>query len=152
MEIERKFLVKTFPQEAQGCASCAIEQGYLSLTPEVRIRRRGDCFFQTEKSAGTLVREEREWEISETEYREKVATTVGAIVHKTRYEIPLGAYTAELDVYHGALDGLLTVEVEFPSVAESAAFVPPLWFGREVTDDPAYRNRILAMKGFPKIR
>ena len=40
-------------------------------------------------------------------------------------------------------------EVEFPSEDASQAFDPPSWFGHELTDDPRYRNRALAVDGRP---
>ncbi len=55
----------------------------------------------------------------------------------------------EVDVYHGELAGLVTAECEFASPEESRRFVPPDWFGREVTNDPAYKNQSLAVRGRP---
>jgi CYTH domain-containing protein len=39
----------------------------------------------------------------------------------------------------------MLVEVEFPSEAAARAFVPPDWFGEDVTGDRRYRNRTLAL-------
>ena len=52
-------------------------------------------------------------------------------------------------VYKGQLAGLIVAEVEFDSVEASEAFDAPGWLGREVTDDPAYTNRVLAERGRP---
>jgi adenylate cyclase len=41
------------------------------------------------------------------------------------------------------------VEVEFPSRREAEAFVPPPWFGEDVTDDPRWSNAALATSGPP---
>src|SRR3712207_3072610 len=71
--------------------------------------------------------------------------TEGRRVVKTRHLVPLGAFTAEVDVYAEALDGLLTAEVEFASVEQSQAFRPPGWMGDEVTGDDRYANRNLAI-------
>ena len=76
--------------------------------------------------------------------------TDGRRVSKTRHEIPLpGGVVAELDVYDGELDGLLTVEIEFGSVAASEGFAPPPWVGRELTGDKRYANQSLALEGLP---
>jgi CYTH domain-containing protein len=56
-----------------------------------------------------------------------------------------------LDVYKSGLDGLLTAEVEFSSVRESASFEPPEWFGADVTDDDRFKNKNLAVNGIPKV-
>ena len=42
---------------------------------------------------------------------------------------------------------LRLVEVEFQSVEEAEAFVPPAWFGEDVTGNPAYSNNVLASGG-----
>jgi CYTH domain-containing protein len=47
----------------------------------------------------------------------------------------------------GQLD-LLTVE--FASQPEADAFMPPVWFGSEVTQDDAYTNRVIAIVGRPR--
>ena len=52
-------------------------------------------------------------------------------------------------MYHGRLSGLLVAEVEFDSPAAAAGFDPPEWLGREVTDDPRYKNKRLATTGLP---
>ena len=54
-----------------------------------------------------------------------------------------GGLIFELDVFSGPLAPLMLVEVEFPSVEMAEAFVPPAWFGAEVTEDERYRNRAL---------
>jgi CYTH domain-containing protein len=41
------------------------------------------------------------------------------------------------------LHSLKVVEVEFRTNAEAESFVPPSWFGREVTGEPAYKNKSL---------
>jgi CYTH domain-containing protein len=55
----------------------------------------------------------------------------------------------ELDVYEGALSGLMVAEVEFDDPWGATAYVAPYWFGPEVTDDPAYKNQRLAVDGLP---
>ncbi len=69
-------------------------------------------------------------------------------IEKTRYDIVInGSLTAELDIYHGNLAGLLTVEVEFSSLEEAYDFKPLDWFGEEVTEDARYSNSYLAING-----
>ena len=56
---------------------------------------------------------------------------------------------AEVDVYDGAHDGLVTAEIEFGSVEACERFSPPAWLGREVTGDARYANQSLAVNGRP---
>ena len=50
----------------------------------------------------------------------------------------------ELDVFEGELAPLILAEVEFPSEEEANAFVPPEWFGKDVTFSGDYHNSALA--------
>ena len=48
------------------------------------------------------------------------------------------------------MEGLMVVEVEFENEADAERFQKPEWFGREVTDDPAYTNAMLAFGSWKK--
>lgn len=66
---------------------------------------------------------------------------------RTRVQIPGGREViVDRLVTPGALD---LVTVEFDDAGEAEAFQPPAWFGPEVTDDPAYRRRSIALEGLP---
>lgn len=153
VEIERKFLIGARPDHLELGPSDDIDQGYLAITAEgaeVRVRRYGSHHFLTIKSGRGSVRVEEELEIDERRFRALWALTEGRRVQKTRYRIPSGdAATIELDVYGGTLQGLVTAEVEFDSAESAEAFSPPDWFGREITDDLAYKNQRLATEGLP---
>lgn len=152
-EIERKFLVQEIPAGLDAHRARRIEQGYLAVTDdgvEVRVRRSDGRGFLTIKSGGERVRLEEEIEIDERRFRSLWPLTEGTRIRKTRYLIPAEhGLTVELDVYHGNLAGLVTAEVEFDSPEEAAAFTPPAWLGRELTDDPRYKNKRLATAGLP---
>ena len=151
VEIERKFLVDRPPADLPEGER--IEQGYLVIGDdgvEVRIRRRGADTTLTIKSGPGMVRTEEELAIDERRFESLWPLTGERRVSKTRHLIPLDSgVTAELDVYAGAHEGLLTVEVEFPSVEASEAFAPPEWLGREVTGDGRFANQTLALNGRP---
>ncbi|MCA1690626.1 MAG: adenylate cyclase, partial [Actinobacteria bacterium] len=96
------------------------------------------------------VRVEEEFEIDERRFASLWPLSEGRRVSKTRHLIPGdGGLTIELDVYTGALEGLVVVEVEFESEAQSDDFEAPEWFGPEITDDLRYANRALAVDGAP---
>ncbi len=152
IEIERKFLVERPPDGLDAQPSGEIEQGYLAITDdvEVRLRRYGEETFLTVKSSGDGSRIEEEIEIEARRFAALWPLTDGRRLEKRRYAIPYGdGLTIELDIYHGRLSGLLTAEVEFDTPADASAFVPPDWFGRELTDDPRYKNKRLATQGLP---
>ena len=150
-EIERKFLVEDRPQDLDDHPHDTIEQGYVAIdeTAEVRVRRRGGDCTLTVKSRPARTRVEEELPIEEERFKRLWALAEGRRISKTRYLVAHGGATVEVDEYHGELDGLRTAEVEFASEADSDAFTPPAWVGREVTGDPRYANQTLATRGRP---
>ncbi len=145
MEIERKFLVKELP-DLSGVKSSEIMQGYISILPEVRVRKLDGKYYRTEKDEGTVVRREREWEITKDEAEKLFSEVKTNVIEKTRYYLPYGKYTIELDIYKGKFKGLIVVEIEFPTVEEAVSFNPPDWFGEDISEKKEYRNKILALK------
>ena len=144
MEIERKFLVSAIP-DLNGLKYDEIKQGYFSITPEKRVRKKGNTYILTEKGEGDLIREEKEEIISEEYGEELFKKSKTFIIEKTRYYIPYGEYTIELDIYSGKHRGLIVAEVEFPSVEKANEFIPPEWFGEDITRDKSYKNMMLAL-------
>lgn len=152
-EIERKFLLDARPADLDDHPRRAIEQGYLAVDDdgaEVRLRRADDTTTLTVKSAPGLERVEEEIRIDARQFESLWPLTAGRRIVKTRHLVPLAdGLTAEVDSYDDALRGLLTAEIEFPSVTASEGFAPPEWLGREVTGDERYANRTLALRGPP---
>ena len=146
MEIERKFLVDRLPEGLERYPVRRLEQAYLCVDPVVRVRRSDDTFWLTCKGKGLLAREEFELELSEQAYRHLLAKADGAVIVKKRHCIPWEGRTIELDVFAPPLEPLVLAEVEFPTVEEAQAFLPPDWFGREVTWDPNYSNASLSRR------
>lgn len=155
LEIERKFLVDHLPADIDAHPSARIDQGYLAITQdglEVRIRNYGGRSFLTIKSGEGKLRLEEEIGIDERRFHSLWPLTDGRRICKRRYLIPSGdGPQIELDVYDGALSGLVTAEVEFASESAAAAFTPPSWLGRDITDEPGYKNQRLALHGLPDL-
>jgi CYTH domain-containing protein len=94
-----------------------------------------------------LVREEWETDISRQEYENLAARLYPGtrMIEKCRYHIKLqDGRIAELHVHGGHLAGFSYVEVEFSTVEKAKGFVPPDWFGREVTEDARFSYGTLA--------
>jgi adenylate cyclase len=146
-EIERKFLVRQLPADLAAYPSAKISQGYLvSLDDglQVRLRKAGDRYSLTYKRGAGNVREEREVELSAEQFEALWPATEGKRLVKTRYEIPLGERTVEIDLYHDRHEGLVVAEVEFDEEEAAKNFQPPDWLGDDVTGDPRYSNQLLA--------
>jgi CYTH domain-containing protein len=146
-EIERKFLVRKLPADLTSFPSNEISQGYLvSLDDglQVRLRKSAERYLLTFKRGAGNVREEREVELTATQFDALWPATEGKRLVKTRYEIPFGDRVVEIDVYHDRHEGLVVAEVEFDEEAAAKNFKPPDWLGDDVTGDPRYSNQLLA--------
>lgn len=147
MEIERKFIPLSLPDNLKSYPHHEIEQAYLNTAPVVRIRKQNDVFFLTYKGGGMMARTEYNLPINKKSYYHLLEKADGNIISKTRYLIPIkDGLTAELDIFKGIFEGWLLVEVEFNSVDDANSFVPPSWFGRDVSYDKKYHNSYMSKK------
>ncbi|SFR68401.1 CYTH domain-containing protein [Anaeromicropila populeti] len=154
MEIERKFLVKTLPEKLEQYEKKEIEQGYLCTNPTVRIRKCNEEYILTYKSRFGIpeslertakVCNEVEVPLNEEGYWHLKAKVDDHMVYKTRYLVPIAdELKAEVDVFHGNLDGLLLVEVEFKEEEAANQFSIPSWFGEDVSLDKRFTNVYLS--------
>ena len=151
-EIERKFLVKG-EYKSQAVRSFRIVQGYLSSATDrtVRIRIKGDKGFITIKGQSNesgLSRYEWEKEIPLNEARELLLLCEPGVIDKTRYEIPVGKHTFEVDEFYGDNSDLTLAEIELETEDEN--YTKPEWLGEEVTGDRRYYNSWLTKQPYSK--
>ena len=160
-EVERKFRLSQMPPSDLLVRGLRVEQGYVVVDPgDLRIRRAAGIWSLTVTGDGDLTR--GEWEPKDEEIGEWVGPllwehTVGARLEKTRYRVPYAGFVLEVDVFIGSLTGLILLECEFKGetteLAEEQArrFVLPPWASNaiDVTQNPAYKNKSLALKGLP---
>lgn len=145
MEIERKYLIHQLPEGLNLHPHYKIEQAYLCTEPVVRIRRQGDEYFLTYKSKGFMVREEYNLPLTKEAYEHLRPKVDGILISKTRYVLPLGGgLNIELDVFDAPYETLRLAEVEFPDEETANQFVPPSWFGEDVTFSTEYQNSTLS--------
>lgn len=154
IEIERKFLPPELPPVQNLGTGVPIRQGYLAEEEgvEVRLRITADQSSITVKAGAGMARTEVDVPIPAAQAEALWAHTQGRRIDKTRHKVSLEdspGLVAEVDVYGGDLDGLCVVEVEFDSEDGATGFVPPAWFGREVTGDRGWNNAALARHGRP---
>ena len=156
MEIERKFVVPAIPFGLSGYEKAEIRQGYIAHEPTIRIRQWNDSYILTVKGRSLRyghdlrAREEFELALDRAEFDALLHKVETRMIVKTRYMIPLpDGLTAEFDIYHDFLQGLLTVEVEFDNMAAAESFIAPSWFGREVTQDKRFTNSQMSLHGIP---
>jgi len=151
-EIERKFLV-VGDFKSLATKATRITQGYLSSIPErtVRVRIKGDQGFITIKGMGSdsgASRFEWEKEISVAEVDDLLKICEPGVIDKTRYLVPAGKHTYEVDEFYGDNEGLVVAEIELGS--ENEAFDKLPFLGKEVTGDAKYYNSMLMKNPYKK--
>jgi adenylate cyclase len=141
-ETERKFLIKgEFKHFATK--EMKIIQAYLSIDPDktIRLRISDDKAILTVKgrpAGNSISRKEWEVQIPLNDAREMMQLCLPGQISKTRYLIPAGRHTFEIDVFHEKNEGLIIAEIELNS--EDEHFEKPGWLGEEVTGNPKYYN------------
>jgi CYTH domain-containing protein len=154
VEIERAFVAGRTPDRDLLGPGRRLRQGYVAgeADVEVRVRISDDRADLTVKGGRGLTRTEVVLPLSDDDAEALWPLTEGRRIDKTRHRVPLAGedgLVAEVDLFAGALAGLVRIEVEFASEEAARAFDPPAWFGREVTGERAWSNAQLARRGRP---
>ena len=138
--------MRRLPENLSQYQCKKIAQGYICTNPVVRIRKSDDEYYLTYKGKGLMAREEYNLPLTQEGYEHMLPKIDGRLIEKSRYLIPLdGKLTAELDIFEGDLAPLIIVEVEFDSLDAANSFIPPEWFGEDVTESRKYHNSNLAL-------
>ena len=152
MEIERKFRVNRIPDGIEKCEKDEIEQGYLCIKPTVRIRKINNKYTLNYKWKNKNVTEQKaiqnieyEMPLTKENYEHLYHKVDNYMIIKTRYKIQINEnLIAEVDVFHGNLEGLIFAEVEFPNIEIAENFVQPEWMGEDISFDKRYDNTLLS--------
>ncbi len=147
-EIEHKFLVDA---EKWGIINkpnpSLIVQGYLSksidCTVRIRINESKGYITIKGKTEG-ISRVEFEYEIPMKDAESMIELFTEKHIRKDRYEIKHKENLWEVDVFHGALKGLILAELEVKT--EDEVFDLPDWVTEDVSEDPNYYNAVLIEK------
>ncbi len=152
-EIERKYQVKYLPEDLKIEKVTNIKQCFIyndkitlvrlrkiatlnnDLSPKIEyiytVKTKGDIEYKKGDELGKKY--EIENNITEREYSKLLERKISNSIDKTRIVVPIeDNLKAEIDIYYGYLEGLLTLEVEFESEEEANNFVKPDWFGEEL--------------------
>lgn len=109
VEIEKKFLINSLPEDLNRYPFHMIEQGYLNVYPAIRVRREDDICYMTYKgdllhddpqnagSRGDIGKVEYNLPLDAASYKHMVSKADGNLIRKKRYLLPLNqdAYTIE---------------------------------------------------------
>lgn len=148
LEIERKFLMDGFPVGLDLISEVDIEQGYVSIDPEVRIRKAVDKhtgreeFRMTIKGDGDLTRNEIETNITSDFYYDTVDFLDVNMIQKDYKKYKLGQWKLEVACVDPGTDrAFFYGEIEFPTEQDAKDFVVPSYFGREITFNEDYKMK-----------
>ena len=147
-EIERKWILNEIPSNFDILLEADVEQLYISMEPEVRIRKRIEkgknpiCFMDV-KGMGDLSRKEISTIISEEEFEEIKNIIAKPPITKKYYKLNIGEkkYLEVSVVDQGTENEFIYAELEFDSEKEAKEFVPPVKVTKEVTFDPKYKMK-----------
>ncbi|WP_429885868.1 CYTH domain-containing protein [Geoalkalibacter halelectricus] len=150
VEIERKFLLRNDEWRAAVVSHSRLRQGFLSTDPHrtLRVRLAADIGTLTVKGLTRgAARLEYEYPIPAADAEAMLDNLcLRPLIEKTRYLVPYGGLTWEIDVFCGDNEGLVVAEVELQDEAQTIALPP--WVGAEVTGDPRYYNANLIHRPF----
>ena len=150
LEIERKFLV-VGDYKSLSASHSRIMQGYIcsGRGRTVRVRLRDDKGYLTIKGPslnGGLSRYEFEKEITKDEALSLMRLCEPGIIDKTRWLVPVGSHTYEVDEFYGDNAGLVMAEVELSG--EDEPYEKPSFIAQEVTGDRRFYNSSLRQLPF----
>lgn len=152
IEIEHKFLVLNDAFLPLATEHYTIRQGYLSTDPmrTIRVRQKGDKAYLTIKSKTdptTLARFEWEREISLDDAQALFPLCLPNMIDKERYIVPWQGLKIEIDIFHGANEGLRIAEIEMSDIDMQLPDLPD-FIGDEVSHDNKYSNANLTINPF----
>ena len=148
IEIERKFLLSSFPTDLPLKEEFQVYQAYLSINPEVRIRRnekngKDTAYYLAIKSSGEMIRKEIEFPISREHFYALAEMVTQPFITKDFriYQLQDNLLLECSHVDKGRNTEFMYAEVEFPSVQAAEAFKLLPNFTTDVTKDSSYKMK-----------
>ncbi len=157
-EWERRFKVGRLEADVlRGAQVIEIEDVYLPFG-RLRLRRMAqqgaaEIYKLTQKFPatrdGVLCQDLTTIYLDRGAYEGLSSALTGLRLRKHRHRLAVPNTGLAVDVFLGALDGLVLAEIEFTDAAAMKAFVPPPWTSEDVTENQRYSGFALARDGLP---
>lgn len=145
-EIKRKWLVKEMPDISKKLPIYS-ERYFLYLDDQIEIRvefKQNKYAIERKVQGSNITKENNRFEITAGEFEHLKRLCTKSVIRES-YTIG-GDGLVALKVYREEYDGLIRAEVEFKSEGEAKNFVPPVWFGCEITDtDLGMDKRLISL-------
>jgi len=157
IELERTFLAKQLPAGIEKCKSKEIIDIYYPESaehPVLRLRKDGNKYELTKKEPvkeGDASHQKEQTIMLTKEEFETLSQLEGKRLEKVRYEYDYNGMTAEVDVFKGALEGLVLVDFEFSSHDKKGAFEMPDFCLADVTQEVFIAGGMLCGKKYDEI-
>jgi CYTH domain-containing protein len=157
IELELTYLASRLPSEIEGVQPVHMVDVYVPETaphPHLRLRQKNDKYEVTKKEPidGADKSESLEQTIPLT--KDEFEALMGASskrVEKDRYKVAIVGKQAEVDVFKGALSGLVLIDFEFKTSQEKDSFVAPDCCLADVTQEEFIAGGILSGKSYQDI-
>jgi CYTH domain-containing protein len=148
-EIERKFLLANDDWKREVIKREHLWDGLIARFREGKVRVRlteNDAWLTIKGPREGISRLEFEYEIprADAEHMLRLLCQADPILEKVRHTVQFGGLDWRIDVYTGPLFGVVLAEVELKHPDQHLQLPP--WAGEEVTNDPRFRKRALALR------
>jgi len=156
IELERTYLAKGLPSNLEnGKEMLDIYIPKSARHPILRIRKNGDKFEMTKKfpvKDGDSSKQHEHTIILTKEEFDELSKIEGKRTSKIRYAIRYNGVLCEIDVFQGALKGLVLVDFEFSSEKEKDEFEMPDFCLIDVTQEEFLAGGMLCGKSYDDIK
>ena len=154
MPVTRRFLIAPSLTRLirKECGSERVREGYFAPQSErqshIRIEKAQSYLVLTSSEADADAAEDRT-DLPRLHAEALLEVCPGTLTFE-RSALRLHGQEALVDrfVTPGPLDLVL---VQFATQVQAAGFLPPVWFGPEVTQDDSYTNQAMALSGLPRV-
>ncbi len=141
IELELTYLARSLPVEISDVAPKRLLDIYvpeISNSPFIRLRKKGNEYKITKKKPiddnDASRQSEQTIPLDHDEF-DALSVASKRSVEKDRYKVVIGGNTAEVDIFDGALKGLVLIDFEFETIEAKAAFNPPEYCLADVTQE-----------------
>ena len=140
----KKYLVKTKPGSSNKITTQFIEESVISLVPLVKTRSITEAYkIGKHMITNSLLIENNIILIERSTLIDLNKNSLGSI-EILRHTYKIDNNVALLDIYQDKTIPM-TVSVNFETENEFNSFIPPIWFGDEITNNEEYKNEYLAI-------
>jgi CYTH domain-containing protein len=148
LEIERKFLLANDDWKREVIKREHMRDGLISRSRRGKVRVRltdSNAWLTIKGPREGIGRLEFEYEIPRADAEHMLRTVCHGdpVLEKIRHTVPFGGLNWTIDVYMGPLSGIVLAEVELKHPDQHPQL--PSWVAEEVTNDPRFEKRNLAL-------